>query len=321
MRASAHALLNQVIDYAGLFPPAKLSLEEALRKYFQYRKASPHRWMLGRFICPTVRLPDLLALAKNHADASLLFITVLGQQGADPNDFLTTLEADIGAIKAFRDAWGTDSVIDTIEVPLPKEGNADRLAYYSGIAMEQMPRANLRGFLEIPVTPTWQNDVKKIAHGLHVFHQLRDEPPPGLKFRCGGVSADAFPSESQVAFFIAQCRTAHIPWKATAGLHHPRRHWDPSLQLWHHGFLNVFGAAVLAWNNALTEADLVEILSDRDAQHFRFEEGRFAWKTWACTAAQVAEARSDFATTLGSCSFEEPCADLVAMGLLDERWA
>ena len=32
MYASVHALLNQILDYAGLFPPAKLPLDEALAR-------------------------------------------------------------------------------------------------------------------------------------------------------------------------------------------------------------------------------------------------------------------------------------------------
>ena len=34
-------------------------------------------------------------------------------------------------------------------------------------------------------------------------------------------------------------------------------------------------------------------------------------------AALIAEARSHGAATFGSCSFDEPCVDLTAMGLLD----
>src|SRR5713101_4042837 len=62
MHACVRVLLNRILDYAGLFPPAKLPLEDALRTYLRYRKESPHRWMLGRFVCPTARLPDLLTL-------------------------------------------------------------------------------------------------------------------------------------------------------------------------------------------------------------------------------------------------------------------
>ncbi|MSQ97359.1 MAG: hypothetical protein EXR98_22790 [Gemmataceae bacterium] len=316
MKSSARPFLDQLIDYAGLFPPAKLSLEDALRIYLHERKTSAHRWMLGRFVCPTARLQELSTLARSHEDASFLSVTALGRPAPDLSEFFANLETDLMAIESFRRGWGTDSVVDTIEVPLPKGGDVDAFVYWLGYAAKHMVQAKLRGFLEIARSAQWHDDTKKIAQGLGSLYDTWDQGLLGLKLRCGGLSAEAFPTNEQVAFFIARCNDAKIPWKATAGLHHPRRHWDQALQLWHYGFLNVFGAGVLAWSNALTEADLVEILSDRDAQHFQFEPDRFAWKDWSCTAAQVILARSAFAKSFGSCSFEEPCQDLVALGLL-----
>ena len=55
---SLQALLQGVIDYAGLFPPASLSLDESIRNYARYLR-EPDRWMLGRFICPAARLSEL----------------------------------------------------------------------------------------------------------------------------------------------------------------------------------------------------------------------------------------------------------------------
>jgi len=48
---SLEKLLGHLIDYAGTFPPAALSMEEALENYERYRKGE-HAWMLGRFIVP-----------------------------------------------------------------------------------------------------------------------------------------------------------------------------------------------------------------------------------------------------------------------------
>jgi hypothetical protein len=48
---SLQTLLAGLIDYAGLFPPASLSMEQALANYARYR-AGEHAWMLGRFVVP-----------------------------------------------------------------------------------------------------------------------------------------------------------------------------------------------------------------------------------------------------------------------------
>src|SRR5438445_13553439 len=58
MRRSLRALLEGVIDYAGLFPPAKLPMEQAIRNYARYRREQ-EGWMLGRFLCPASRLAEL----------------------------------------------------------------------------------------------------------------------------------------------------------------------------------------------------------------------------------------------------------------------
>ena len=46
---SLRALLTGVIDYAGLFPPAKLPMDQALSNYLRYRDG-PDAWMLGNFV-------------------------------------------------------------------------------------------------------------------------------------------------------------------------------------------------------------------------------------------------------------------------------
>src|SRR4051812_8134371 len=99
MHASVRTFLSQIIDYAGLFPPAKLPLEDAVRTYLHGRKISPERWMLGRFVCPTTRLHELLPLAKAHADAALLSVAALGQMSAQANEFAVRIEEDRQAIE------------------------------------------------------------------------------------------------------------------------------------------------------------------------------------------------------------------------------
>ncbi|MBM3995684.1 MAG: hypothetical protein FJ303_16255 [Planctomycetes bacterium] len=294
MHDTVRALLHHIVDYAGLFPPAKLPLDVALRQYLEHKKQSPFAWMLGRFVCPAVRLADLATLAKSHADASLLCVSVLGTPVSDVAHAGDQCKTDMQAIAAFREAWGDQGVIDQYEVVTPTS---------RGIA----PVPGISVFLESPRTPTWRDDVTR----------LLSEGSSGLKLRSGGAAADAFPAGADIAFFIHRCRAGKRPWKATAGLHHPRRFFDKTLNLWHHGFLNVFGAGVLAFHHPLSEADIASILADRAGDHFRFETDRLAWKSWSCSTQQIADARAHFATSFGSCSFDEPCEDLLAMGLLN----
>ncbi len=45
MNACVHSLLDGIIDYAGLFPPAELSMDEAFRRFTEHR-SSDDGWML-----------------------------------------------------------------------------------------------------------------------------------------------------------------------------------------------------------------------------------------------------------------------------------
>ena len=62
MRASTRSLLTGILDYAGTFPPASLSLAESVAHYAQVRSGA-ERWLLGRLIVPSASLPEFDALA------------------------------------------------------------------------------------------------------------------------------------------------------------------------------------------------------------------------------------------------------------------
>jgi hypothetical protein len=60
------ALLTRLIDHAPLFPPASLSLPEAVA-VDERAQASPHAWMLARFVCPASRLRELSDLGRGFS--------------------------------------------------------------------------------------------------------------------------------------------------------------------------------------------------------------------------------------------------------------
>jgi hypothetical protein len=315
MMTSTQSFLTQLFDYAGMFPPAKLPLKEALDNYLGYRRNSPHAWMLGRFICPVAQLDDLVKMSLSPGDLSLLRVSALGRQSPDAASIASTLDTDMRAIGDFRRAVGRDSVVNAFELALPPDAVENPDAFRA-VASRLSP-ARLVGFFEIPLRPTWQDDVSRVAGAIGSL--AHDESGSlGLKLRCGGASAAAFPGDADVAHFVISCLAEKLPWKATAGLHHPGRTWDSSLKVCQHGFLNLFGASLLAWTLNLKKDDLLPILADRDASHFRFDAGGFSWhgpdQTFNCS--EIAEARA-WATSLGTCSFTEPCDDLRAMGVID----
>jgi hypothetical protein len=135
------------------------------------------------------------------------------------------------------------------------------------------------------------------------------------KIRTGGVTADAFPDAAFIARFIEHCAERCVAFKATAGLHHPLRcvkplTYEPDAPTGTmHGFVNVFMAAALP-HHAET------ILMETDARAFEFGDDSASWRGHAVRTEDIVRVRSEFAISFGSCSFEEPVADLKELGWL-----
>lgn len=120
----------------------------------------------------------------------------------------------------------------------------------------------------------------------------------GAKLRCGGLSPEAFPSDERVAAFIRACRERGIRFKCTAGLHHPFRTRDEQIGVLQHGFINLLTATVV---------DDVEAAVAAPDDEFTLDGGL----AWRGNAIDAAAARRLY-DAHGSCSFEEPVADLAA---------
>ncbi len=162
---------------------------------------------------------------------------------------------------------------------------------------------------EVPFTDDWQD---LVPHTL----QAIAEADASAKIRCGGTSLEDFPTPEQIATFIAGCHEMSISFKATAGLHHPIRHWDPEPGVMRHGFLNVIGAAVLN-TSGLDDIDvLTEVIAEEDSAAFELSNARLRWRGHLADPGEVAKARNEFVLGYGSCSFVEPVADLTEMGII-----
>lgn len=293
---AARALLAGLVDYAGLFPPAALAMDEAVAEYARWR-GSPEAFMLGRFVAPAARLDELgrSAAALLEAPGAGGPWRVSALLGADA-------AADAARIAAFDAAHAGRAMVDCVE--LKTTGPAE-----AGAALAALP-AGLTAYVEVAPDASLEATLAVLKqHGARA------------KLRTGGVVAAAIPEPREVARFIAACAAAGVPWKATAGLHHPVRaeqaltYEASSPRAVMHGFLNVFAAAVFARSGA-DPALLEAVVSETRPQAFRFDSGSLAWRELRASAAQIAAARRGFAASFGSCSFAEPVADLRALEVL-----
>ncbi len=316
MSRIVRALLSGVVDYAGMFPPARLTFEQSLENYARLQ-ATPHAWMLGRFVCSAPLLGQLLARVDADPSPPPVAIAFPPSEAPDPNG--DHLRKSLGVVDAIvrRSAAGVEDrparrdLSAEFKLPEPLLRQDQEPAIEALISRVRDCEASFREvFLEIPLSPSFEGEaLARIA-------ALARDSACGLKFRTGGLQASAVPSPPQLARAIAVCRDVGVRWKATAGLHHPLRHWDEQIGGLAHGFLNVLAATVLAHALGLDEDRLTEILEDESAGSFVLADDRLQWRDLAADTAQVEAARREAMASFGSCSFDEPVEGLRALGLL-----
>lgn len=251
IRGSLRALLSNLIDYAGLYPPAALPLPTVAEKYERYL-VSPQSWILNRVVLPVTKLKEL-------------------RPGAN---------------------WRITLLVDDEPGPL--------LSQVETLETKYATRLSLPTYCEVPLD--------RITRGF-------------AKVRTGGLTPDAIPASDQLADFLYEAAARRIPFKATAGLHHPIRSEHPLTDATEgprailHGFVNVFVAAAFAWHHN-DRALILDLLNESDPAGFEFLEDEARWRGRSLSSIQIQAARHDFAHSFGSCSFEEPIADLRRLELL-----
>lgn len=291
------AALIGLVDYAGLFPPAGLDLERVLQNHATYA-GGPHRWMLGRLILPLDRLDEASALLErtDRTGAQPWTISVLAAAG--------DISGHVGdRIRRFNERHAAaDVAIVAVEWPAQEAHQVADAA---------------------DVVPEWLERYVEIAHGDDRLLDAIAEHGCYAKLRAGGIVAQAFPSTDQVAAFLVACAAREVPFKATAGLHHPLRgrhrltyaaDSDTGVM---HGFVNLVLGAALARSGRSDIRDVAATLELADAHAFAFSDETAAWDTHSVSFDQIVEARAHLLRSVGSCSFEEPVDDLRRIGWHD----
>jgi len=295
MTAPLHALLEGVVDYAGLFPPAGLEMRAAVANYAAY-VGSDDAWMLGRFVLPIARLEEFeeARLALDGQLASRRW-RLSGLTGGD-------MMADVALATEFNSRGGTGAIVDSLEAKLSTVEEVRRLA-------ARLP-GDMELYVEVPVHEDPATLIRAIA-----------DVGAKAKIRTGGVTQTAFPPSAQIVRFMRRCMEAGAAFKATAGLHHPLRARyrltyepdAPSGTMF--GFLNVFLAASLLSAGG-SDDDATLLLEETSVNDFEFSGAEVRWRSHRLTTDQLRDARRALARSFGSCSFREPVDDLHALSLL-----
>ena len=287
------AAFSGLFDYAGLFPPAGLPLDEVCERYAAYRAGS-HAWMLGRLIVPAERLPDAEHEARRR-----------GGSAADPWPLSVLVGPAVRSAAFVGDVLerhGKPSHVAVVAVEAVA-GSAEEIAQAAALWPSTLER-----YVEIPA----EQDPAPL---------MADLAADGLlaKVRAGGVTAERFPPAADLARFLARARQAGVPFKATAGLHHAvrggyRLTYEPdSGSGTMHGFVNLVLAATLLAAGKIDEAMAEACLDDDRPDAFRISGRAGSWLNGVVTYSEIAHARQSVLRSVGTCSFEEPVAEIEAL--------
>jgi hypothetical protein len=301
--ASLRLLLDQVIDYAGMFPPCALALEPALRNQAGYVRSN-EAWMLNGFVLPVEQFDAATQFFSEFDPHHPLRVAALGPKTTNADSFLAALTKAATGIRSFsRDNVDLVSV-SHLEMFLPDDVDSASLKRATSILGE--------------ATVFWEAPPERAEETIGLIAQNNSDNKArtfGYKLRTGGVTADAFPSSAQIAHALTVAAAHQLPIKFTAGLHHPIRQFRDEVKTKMHGFLNVLGAAVLAAEHQWNADQAATMLEDEDPRSFSFTDDFFAWRDCKIDTKRL-KYRRKFVRSFGSCSFDEPREDLRTLNFL-----
>lgn len=324
---SFNNFMKSLIDYAGMYPPANLDLQTAFTNYLNYIN-SDDEWMIDKFVCSIKSFEEFInhdsAISKQlhdfKSDRWVSFALLLNG-GKTAKEFLNTLDTDLKLINSFVNEHSELIVTDNFEAKLPGDisgkNNSGVLKKFLNDCSAIFNENEFFGskvFFEPPVNDDYEFLFEKLAYTM--AESDKHGGNAGFKLRTGGVTPELFPKPEQIAYALKMCRDNRIQFKATAGLHHPIRHYNESVSTKMYGFINVFGAGVLAYANTLSKKEISEIVSDENPDSFIFTENEFRWNDIPANAETISKARNELVLSFGSCSFEEPIEDLKKLNLL-----
>jgi hypothetical protein len=258
---------DRILDDAAMFPPGNASAETAIREHLTHQDSWYARFV-GPLLVPADRWPEFAAAHEANGSPELEVVLI------GSSDRPTPVPPEVSVLG--------------FEVVAP-EGPDDLFDTSGAVALEVPSLDRLEATVEVVA------DLR--ARGVAAL----------LKYRTGGLVADAFPSAADLATVVAAAVRRDVPVKFTAGLHHAVRYRDEETGFEHHGFLNVMWAVVMT-QEGVPISRVVEILEERDPDLVR--QVVASWST-----SDLSAARATFAS-FGCCGVTDPVHDLVELGLL-----
>ncbi len=276
-------MLEGIIDYAGLYPPADLDMQSVVKNWASYLN-SEEKWMLARLIIPASRLDEFKECAKGllpQPEEEMWQLSVL-LPPASNDKFVEAVQSTIDF-----NISDCGAVANVVEFKANTTGEIDS-------ALEVL-HDDLFPYIELPIEEDPRGLIAALSGAI-----------AGAKVRTGGVTSDLYPSSDTLALFIHSCAVVGQAFKTTAGMHHPCQNENKNVGVMEYGFLSVLQAAACAsvHDVSVEEVERILLCSTPDLSSF--------------SELELEQVRAELFNSVGSCSFDDPRRELRNMGLLKE---
>jgi hypothetical protein len=277
---TVEAMLRGMVDYAGMFPPAGLTLGDATAVYARHRD-SAEAWLVGSFVVAAERLADLdpatgplsvavaatspAALEPVLRTATRMTMTALEFRPVRPREIAALAAAVPAHIQAFFEVPPDDEVDRQLDA-IAACGAAAKIRT-GGLTPDAFPSAPaIYRFLRACAD---RHIPAKATAGLH--HAVTGRYP--LTYEAGSASGGMY------------------------------------------GFLNVSAAAALVHTGSSRD-DVLAVLEESSPGAFQFDEDRMGWRGRQISTNDVRAMRQTLFRSFGSCSLREPIDELKRMQLI-----
>ena len=313
-------LCNKLFDYAGTFPPASLSFDEALKttSSFTSELSRPHLVAVD-LVTPVVNLAkiDSALLERTGVKQGRRFlisalVSELGEKSGK-------LSGELLAIKAFNASLVDASIpIQTVAVEcrLSKYAQEDPASLHTPFdhIRDTLAGENIRLFLELDCSASrWVDELRSLCTALQRANSfLKGSVEFGVKVRGGGPTGV---TNEKLAIIIPLVTEFNLPFKATSGLHHPIIETQPYGEANKLGFINLTMALMLsrALPGKFKGAAVERCLEGRSVRNFTFTDSKAGFEEFVITGAELQSAKKLSHFSIGSCSINEPDDDLVRL--------
>lgn len=287
-------LVRELFDYAGMFPPASRSFEEALKESSSLHRSLTRPWMVaGDLVLDRENAEKLLAedLFK-HGFLAPLKLCLLASGTAQEN--LSTAKK----ILSYADQGRPPIRIMSIEVKSSASEAPHVIEHYASFAQDAKALLAIEPDLS---TPRWEAELREMVALL-----ARTPYRPALKCRLTGPTGI---SAERLSSAIAATCDVRLPLKITGGLHHPivekTRHDYPM------GFLNVATGVMLRRSKGSAIAiETISKLLINDDPHALSLGSELGYRGLSISLTEALRAKESAHFSIGSCSLHEPDQDL-----------